>query len=219
MTFCQSFLFCYKRAVRPDEIVAKLKVTLNPLAKSFYASLTKIILGIELSQEIEEFQKAEIIVKTVRLKENNLPKEDISFPTFKYETLVKEEWDESDFKAVLEHKFLFIFFQFFDNQLVLKKVKFWNMPYQDIEEAKKVWAETQKIVLHGTIVREIKDGKRRTNFPSKAFNSISHVRPHASSAEDTYPLPFADELTNATQYTKQCFWLNNTYIRDEIYLK
>ena len=43
----------------------------------------KAILGIELDKEIEEFEKAEIIVKTVRLKENNLPKEDISFSTFK----------------------------------------------------------------------------------------------------------------------------------------
>jgi hypothetical protein len=36
--------------------------------------LTKAILGIELNKEIEEFEKAEIQVKTVRLKENNLQK-------------------------------------------------------------------------------------------------------------------------------------------------
>ena len=40
------------------------------------------ILGLELGQKIEEFEKADIQVKTIRLKENNLPKEDISFPTF-----------------------------------------------------------------------------------------------------------------------------------------
>jgi uncharacterized protein len=47
----------------------------------------KAILGIELDKEIEEFEKAEIIVKTVRLKENNLPKEDISFPNLQLVTL------------------------------------------------------------------------------------------------------------------------------------
>ncbi len=202
-----------------EQILALTGVELNTKAKSFYASLTKAILGIELNKEIEEFEKAEIIVKTVRLKENNLPKEDISFPNFKYEEIVNEEWDDSDFKDILEHKFLFVFFQFENKQLVLRKVKFWNMPYSDIMEAEKVWAKTKDIVANGQIVKEIRKGIRLTNFPNKKFNSVSHVRPHASNAADTYPLPTRDGLTNATEYTKQCFWLNNTYVRDEIYLK
>ena len=80
-----------------EEIIKSLKIEINTKAKSFYANLTKAILGISLDKEIEEFEKAEIIVKTVRLKENNLPKEDISFPTFKYEELVSEDWENSDF--------------------------------------------------------------------------------------------------------------------------
>jgi DNA mismatch repair protein MutH len=202
-----------------DEIMISLKVKLNIQAKSFCANLTKAIFGIELNKEIEEFEKAEIITKTVRLKENNLPKESMSFPPFKYEDLVCEEWDDSSFKAILDHKFLFVFFQFVDNQLVLRKVKFWNMPFQDVEEARKVWLETKNIVTNGNIVKEIKNGTRYTNFSGKNFNKVSHVRPHAQNANDTYPLPFTDKVTNANEYTKHCFWLNNAYIRDEIYLK
>lgn len=107
-----------------EEILEKIGVELNTSAKSFFANLTKAILGIELSKEIEEFEKAEIQVKTIRLKENNLPKEDISFPTFKYEEIVNETWEDSDFKNILEHKFLFVFFQFKGNELILRKVKF-----------------------------------------------------------------------------------------------
>jgi DNA mismatch repair protein MutH len=202
-----------------EQILKKTGVKINTTAKSFYANLTKAILGIELDKEIEEFEKAEIIVKTVRLKENNLPKEDISFSNFKYEEIVNEEWDESNFKDILEHKFLFVFFQFENEELVLRKVKFWNMPYSDILEAEKVWEETKSIVSKGKIVREVKDGIRYTNFPNKSFNSVSHVRPHATNAADTYPLPTKDKLTKAKEYTKHCFWLNNTYVRDEIYLK
>lgn len=202
-----------------EAILASIGIKLNTTAKSFYANLTKVILGIELDKEIEEFEKAEIIVKTVRLKENNLPKEDISFPNFKYEEIVNEEWDDSNFKDILEHKFLFVFFQFENEQLVLRKVKFWNMPYSDILEAEKVWARTKDIISKGNIVRLIKGKTRHTNFPSKSFNSVSHVRPHASNAADTYPLPKKDKLTKAKEYTKHCFWLNNTYVRDEIYLK
>jgi DNA mismatch repair protein MutH len=202
-----------------EQIIASTGVELNTKAKSFYASLTKAILGIELDKEIEEFEKAEIIVKTVRLKENNLPKEDISFPNFKYEEIVNEEWDDSNFKDILEHKFLFVFFQFENEQLVLRKVKFWNMPYADILEAEKVWAKTKDIVSKGKIVKEVIGATRYTNFPNKSFNSVSHVRPHATNAADAYPLPTKDKLTKAKEYTKHCFWLNNTYVRDEIYLK
>lgn len=202
-----------------EEILTITGVEINTMAKSFYANLTKAILGIELDKEIEEFEKAEIIVKTVRLKQNNLPKEDVSFPNFKYEEIVNEKWEESVFKDILEHKFLFVFFQFEHKQLVLRKVKFWNMPYLDILEAKKVWAKAKKIVEKGEIVKEFVGTTRFTNFPNKSFNSVSHVRPHAINSADTYPLPTKDKLTKAKEYTKHCFWLNNTYVRDDIYLK
>lgn len=207
-----------------EEILDKTGVELNTSAKSFYANLTKAILGIELNKEIEEFEKAEIQVKTVRLKENNLPKEDMSFPTFKYEEIVNEDWENSDFKDILEHKFLFVFFQFENEKLVLRKVKFWNMPYSDLLEVEKVWMKTQQIIAKGEIVKGFKTDKngkvsRETNFPNKKFSNISHVRPHAKDASDTYSLPKKDKLTKQTQYTKHCFWLNNSYIRDEIYLK
>lgn len=42
-------------------------------SKNFFSNLSKSILGIS-EEEIEEFDKANIILKTVRLKENNLPK-------------------------------------------------------------------------------------------------------------------------------------------------
>jgi DNA mismatch repair protein MutH len=207
----------YNKSIQ--QILDLTKTKINTNAKSFYANLTKIILGIELDKEIEEFEKAEITVKTVRLKENDLPKEDISFPTFKFMDLVNEEWDESDFKNILEHKFLFVFYQFEGDKIVLRKVKFWNMPYSDIQEAEKVWAKTKTIVSKGNIVKEVKNGIRYTNFPNKKFNSVSHVRPHATNASDTYPLPTKDKVTKSKVYTKHCFWLNSTYVRNNIYLK
>jgi DNA mismatch repair protein MutH len=202
-----------------EEIHNFTKLELNQNSKNYFASLTKAILGIELEKEIEEFKKAEITVKTVRLKVNNLPKEDISFPNFKYDEIITEDWDDSNFKNVLERKFLFVFYKYENNSLTLKKVKFWNMPYADIQEAKKVWDKTKEIVQNGEIVKEIKGVIRHTNFPNKDYNSVAHVRPHAKNAKDTYPLPVRDKLTNLNEYTKHCFWLNNSYIRDEIYLK
>ena len=201
------------------QIEHELNLDLNKKSKGYFANLTNAILGLKLGQKIEEFEKADIQVKTVRLKENNIPKENISFPTFKYNELIYTDWEDSDFKNILESKFFFVFYQFEGENLILKKVKFWNMPQSDILEAKFVWDETIDIVSSGNIVKEVtSSGIRRTNFPKKTENRISHVRPHAKNAADTYQLPVQDKLTGLDAYTKHCFWLNDSYVKEAIYI-
>lgn len=196
------------------QIEGFFNLELNRNAKNYFASITNTVLGIELGKKIEEFEKADIITKTIRIKQNNLPKEDISFPAFKYEELINEEWEDSEFKNILESKFFFVFYQFVDGELILKKVKFWNMPYKDILEAKKVWNNTIGLISKGKIVKEITNNGRKTYLPKKTENRISHVRPHARNSSDTYPLPLVDKLTGLKDYTKHSFWLNASYIRD-----
>jgi DNA mismatch repair protein MutH len=115
-----------------------------------------------------------------------------------------------------------VFFQFENEKLILRKVKFWNMPFLDLSEVEKVWLKTKQIVLNGEIVKETKINKkgqeiRFTNFPNKKYSSVSHVRPHATNSFDTYTLPTIDKFTKKNEYTKHCFWLNNTYVRDKIF--
>ena len=203
-----------------EQIEKELGLDLNKKAKSYFANLTNTILGLKLGQKIEEFEKADIQVKTIRLKENNLPKEDISFPTFEYQELIKTDWEDSDFKNILESKFFFVFYQFDGKNLILRKVRFWNMPHSDILIAKNVWDNMVKTVSNGEIVKEVTEkGIRKTYFPKKTENKVSHVRPHAQNRDDTYKLPVPDKLTGLTEYTKHCFWFNASYIRDEIYSK
>ena len=47
-------------------------------------------------------------------------------------------------------------------------------------------------------------------------NEVCHVRPHGRDSKDVTKLPVADKLTGATEYTKQCFWINNKYIEREL---
>ncbi|SHF84139.1 DNA mismatch repair protein MutH [Tenacibaculum mesophilum] len=203
-----------------EQIEQELGLELNSKAKSYFANLTNAILGLKLGQKIEEFEKADIQVKTIRLKENNLPKEDISFPTFEYQKLIETDWEDSDFKNILESKFFFVFYQFEGDNLILRKVKFWNMSYSDIIEAKSVWDKMKTTISKGKIVKEVTNkGIRKTYFPKKTENRISHVRPHARNADDTYNLPVADKLTGLIEFTKHCFWLNASYVKDEIYGK
>jgi DNA mismatch repair protein MutH len=201
------------------QILQKVENKLNPNAKNFYASLTKLILGVQDEKEIEEFTKANIAIKTVRLGDGDIPKENISFPAFKYDELLDEDWDESTIKEQFEQKFFFVFLKYnHQNELVLKRVKFWNMPYNDLESVKMVWSKTKELVEQGNIVKEVKGKKRLTYFPSTKFNGVAHIRPHAQNSKDTYPLPTADKLTGSQEYTKHSFWLNNKYVRNAIYL-
>jgi len=203
-----------------SEIEDSFNYKFNRKAKNYYSILSKKILWISVDSKIEEFEKADIEIKTVRLKENNLPKENISFPNFDWVELISQEWDESSFKNILEKKFFFVFFQYQGDELILRKVKFWNMSSSDIEEARDVWNKAIEVVSSWTIVKEVTDKwKRYTNLPKKSENRISHVRPHARNKNDTLDLPVPDLLTWDKAYMRHCFWLNAGYVRDEIYLK
>ena len=74
---------------------------------------------------------------------------------------------------------------------------------------KSVWEKTKQVINNGLQVT-IVNGMRKNNFPKASENPVCHVRPHAQNANDTYELP------DGRQYPKQCFWLNNTYIYDQI---
>lgn len=205
-----------------SQIINDLNIELNYKAKNFYANLTKAILNIKQDCEIEEFKKADIEVRTVRLKNNNLPKEDISFKAFKYEDIMRQNWNSSEFKEILEKKFLFIFFKYYGDELKLEKVKFWNISNDDLQIVRKMWIDTKKIIISGNIVKEIKTDKngkikRYTNFPGKKDNYISHVRPHGQNSQDVFSLPIEDKLTREKFYTKHCFWLNASFVKEKIF--
>ena len=166
--------------------------------------------------ETEEFLKANIIPKTVRIEENGKIKESMSFPAFKYTELVAQKWETSDLRKVLEStKYLFFVFKMENNEYIFKGIKLWNMPELILDnEIKTMWKKTVDIIKSGNIVKSILNGYRETNFPGVADNKICHVRPHARDVKDTYPLPIADKLTGALEYTKHCFWFNRTFLED-----
>jgi DNA mismatch repair endonuclease MutH len=193
--------------------------------KQWKRMLANRMLGVK-SNKIEELEKGNITLKAITLESNGSLKESISFPAFNYKDLVNEVWyDEErqemgDFHAQLETKrFLFIVFQKQEDsdEIVLKKIKFWNFPMKDIGQARDVWEKTIDCINDGKIVKSIsvdKNGKeiRKTFFPGQDFNGVAHVRPHGKNADDTKELPVSDELTGESEYTKHCFWLNAKYI-------
>lgn len=186
-------------------------------AKNINSIIVSRMFGVKGSlNETEEFLKANIIPKTVRIEENGKIKESMSFPAFKYIEIINQEWETSELRESLEStKYLFFVFRMENNEYVFKGIKLWNMPELVIDnEVQIMWQKTVDIIKSGNIVKSITNGIRETNFPGVAQNKVCHVRPHARDAQDTYPLPVVDKLTGLTDYTKHCFWFNRGYLEE-----
>lgn len=194
--------------------------------KNYYAVLSNKIMWINNSDNIEEFNKANIKLKTIRVAPNWNLKEDISFPNFKFKELIQEQWEESELYNLLEsQKFFFVIYKIttktaseFDKLsdieknkfLVLDKVILWNTPGKDIEEkAQNTWSKTIKILKDWVIITKKWD-KLYNNLPSASETDMIHVRPHAINRDDV------DELPDGRKLTKQCFWFNRNYIKKEL---
>lgn len=193
------------------ELCSKYEVDITKKPKNLEALLAYKMLGIK-GNKAEEFVKANIVVKVIRIGKNNKIKENMSFPAFQFNELIKENWEDSTFGNYLrDTRFFFVVYKEDDNgELHVRGGQFWNIPYEDLEiDVKNVWEETKRVISEGLIISEV-NGRRINNLPKQKDNRVSHVRPHAKNAEDTYELP------DGRRYTKQCFWLNNSYIYSQI---
>jgi DNA mismatch repair protein MutH len=163
--------------------------------KNFHREIaTKILTG--GGSSVSELVKAGIEMKTVRLKNDGKPRESMSFPAFNFLEITSEIWEESSFFEKIERKFLFIVFKLGDDGVErLEKAGYWNMPYEDRLEAERVWRDTQKRVAINA-----------HDLPGMTESHVAHVRPKAKDGNDKGLTPQGD------MRTKQCFWLNASYI-------
>lgn len=194
-----------------ESLCREFQIEFERKPKNLEAMLAYRMLGIK-GNHAEEFEKANIVVKTIRIGKNNTIKESMSFPTFKFKELIEEEWETSTFGTYLsETRFFFVVYKFDKNDMLrLKGCQFWNISYTDLEnEVQKVWNRTKQVLIDGLQI-EHRNGKNYNNFPNASENPVCHVRPHAQNAQDTYELP------DGRQYPKQCFWLNNHYILGQL---
>lgn len=163
--------------------------------KSYHREIATKILA-NGGSSVSEIAKAGIEMKIVRLQPNGKPKESMSFPAFDFMQIGVEIWEESSFYEKVERKFLFVVFRMdSDGKERLDKVGYWNMPYEDRLEAERVWRDTQRRVAINA-----------HDLPGMTESHVAHVRPKAKNGSDKGLTPQGDLRT------KQCFWLNASYI-------
>nr|WP_239094432.1 MutH/Sau3AI family endonuclease [Bacillus sp. B15-48] len=114
-----------------------------------------------------EFSPLKFSLKTVRLKENGVPKESMSFEQVNFMTLVDEQWECSPlYKKFNETVFLFIVFQsekIGSNEILFfKGTKVWEMPPDILNgKLKAMWSKTKAIVECGVEFTPKPSGKKR----------------------------------------------------------
>lgn len=197
--------------------------------KAQWIDLTYRMLGIK-SSAAEEFEKAQIVVKAIRIEENGAIRENSSLPPFKFKELASEDWEDSSlFTYFDETRFLFVVYKRVGTKYVLRGCQLWNMPYEDLHKTVyQGWKEAQEIIRAGvqlTVERRGDSYRVTNNLPGSHSNRIIHIRPHASKAfyllEDgstigNGSISDSDELPDGRRMTKQSFWLNNSYIIQQL---
>jgi len=185
-----------------EEIAARLGVRVNRNAKALYHLLTKRILGVDPDKKIAEFEKADLIVRTVRLKPNGVPKEAISFKAFHYLDLVEQAWEDSDLRDDLTHRFFFVIYQLDQDKVAhLSRTQFWTPPIRDVEVlAQECFDSTIDLIREDKL----------EYLPKASDGIMCHVRPHGRDSDDTIPTP------SGGLAVRRSFWLNQRYMAEQL---
>ena len=173
----------------------------NPKAKQITALITKRILGVEPDERIEEFVKANIKPKSLRLQRNGVPKESMSFPMMDFTEVATTPFEDSEFYGHVTAKYLFVVYrEDATGSYRLSDVLLWQMPDEDLEMARSCYAEMQ---------RNIREGHAEVSVHSSQ-NPVCHVRTHGRNGNDLMAQPFGPPVP------KRSFWLNAGYLAKQI---
>ena len=202
------------------------KFLVNPKAKGKNSTLIRKIIGLTGDiDKTQEFQKANMNLRVIRIDKNGLPKEDSPFKTYNFQELVSNDnWEESHpYQEICSKRFLFVIFkENSQGEFVLDGIKFWGFPDRLVDEVKRVWQETRKILDEG--IELTKKGNRiSTNFPQSRINKIVFTKIHASnSLYELEPGIFVgkgkesdtDILPDGRRITKHSFWFPKRFLKD-----
>lgn len=189
-----------------SQLSKKFHVKFNISKKDVAYDVCRAIFGVK-TKKIQEFENAEISLKTVTLEANrNHLVESMSFPYIRFVDIVNQEWEESDWYRRITSKFFFVVFRKSPdgkpNKTKLEKVFFWNMPLSDLRFAEFLWNDTKNKVKEGDynhFLTKTSEENVRIN------NKVCHVRPHGTKKQVV-------ATPQGTMERPKCFWLNNDYI-------
>lgn len=192
-------------------------------SKSKYADISSLIASNCESKRLsrsDEFLKSGIIMKTVRLRKNGMPKESISFKNIDYHEIYdNDDWLESEVYEIFTNRFMFVIFRpvegktisifnqrrkqtITEQMYILDRVFFWTMPQDDLQTAKLYWASIRQAVCDNHISPQylwsISDHRKFHVRPKSQLKQVKAQNPHGGECD------------------KFCYWINADYVKEII---
>jgi DNA mismatch repair protein MutH len=188
-------------------IAKKKGIDLSNNPKNKFAMIANAIAASEKCANVnrsEEFLKAGLTMKTIRIQANGIIKEAMSFENIDYiEVAECEDWYDSRLYELFSSRFLFVVFREEHEgkeDFVLDDVFFWTMPQEDLQWAETYWQHIRDCILAGHVSETyLWKGSDKKKF---------HVRPKAQKAQDLAP------TVDGKWAKKFCYWFNNDYVRE-----
>ena len=192
------------------KIIAKRKkVDISNNPKNKFAMIANAIAASAKCSNVnrsEEFLKAGLTMKTIRMQANGVIKEAMSFENIDYiEVAECEDWFDSRLYELYSSRFMFVVFKEQNTgkeDYILDDVFFWTMPQEDLDWAEVYWNHIKDNIL----ANHISEKYWWKGADKKKF----HVRPKAQKANDLAPTPKGGKAK------KFCYWFNNDYVREII---
>lgn len=171
----------------------------------------------------EEFQKAGLVMKTIRIERDGTIRECMSFENIDYqEVFDNDNWTDSRLYEIFSNRFLFVVFRATGKQMripapegsknkyeneaeyILDDAFFWTMPQEDLVVAEEYWHDIRQKVQEDNICNGA--------FWKQGMHRKFHVRPKAQKARDRHISP----VTGLPTAQKLCYWFNSEYVKDII---
>lgn len=213
------------------DLCSAFEVEYQPQNKRLWFDLAMRLLGVK-SNKAQEFVKANIVVKSIRVLSNGKIREQSPLPTVTFKELVKEEWEESSvYEYLSQTSFFFVIWRESDMGYRLEGAKFWHIPETILDTVvKEEWEKIVAVIKNGVVFHHKKTASGEVienNIPGIKDTKVIHMRPHTSKA--AYKLKDGtlkgdyekdgDELPNGEYMTRQSFWLNTDFIAEQLNLK
>lgn len=184
--------------------------------QKYFTMANAIVSGQKVSNvnRTEEFIKAGLTMKTVRVQKNGGVKESMSFENIDYQEVYDcNRWYDSRLYELYSGRFLFVVFKETDGEItlsdgdkesryVLDDVFFWTMPQADLCVAKEYWEDIRQCVINNTISPDY--------FWKTSDKKNFHVRPKGKDSADLAVNP------NGGFVKKYCYWFNFEYVKNII---
>lgn len=188
------------------ELAKKLHVDISKNPKNLFATIASAIAsqkGHFNVNKSDEFLKAGLTMKAIRVQANDTIKEAMAFENIDYQEVYdNDNWYDSRLYEIFSNRFLFVVFKEQTQgkgDFVLENVFFWTMPQADLAWAEEYWKHIRTNVLENHIDHQY--------FWKAGDDKVFHVRPKARDSKDLADNP------NGGKCKKYCYWFNNSYVR------